>query len=593
MDLAEFKRKVLSIPLGNYPSDGLIDEFNSLVKPLVDFLQEDLNFEVLSKRNETNEDLEQTPLEALCRSVILELEEIDLQLSKGVMRTLIDYDPVKEQGREHQEIEYLIEKFQTPAFFDMLAAFSVLKRLDGHNKSLIVLGPNGSGKTTFAYYMNGLHPQVKVIPVPHLIETQSKNPMIARMCSEYDDALRQLYETDKQPGYLKFKKVKEIFDELFDVKLNTSGFSEKKIKGQNARGDIFDLDDMSDGERAAFFSIATVVDAERQSFIIVDEPESYLNPAIYNKLWDRLIEARRDCQFIFISHNMDFVSARSNYELTAIKSFIHPDRFEFDFFGDSLEGIAPELVIEILGSRRSILFCEGNKNGYDYKVYGTLFGKKYTVIPVGNSFSVKESVVACNALSSNLKMQSAIGIIDSDSMSHKQAEKLKGKKVFVTGCNEIEMLLIDEWVFKRVLKKIGQSDTIFNSFKNAFFIKLDERKDIVAKRLRKTLIDEIIQNWKADDKENKTVDEFISSLQKKIDYIKKELTLQDCDTRIEKIIAEKDYDGALRYCCLGHKEILKDLCNKFIQDYAELALSVLDEDAELSDVIKKKYFPEL
>ena len=75
---------------------------------------------------------------------------------------------------------------------------------------------------------------------------------------------------------------------------------------------------MSDGERAAFFYISTVVAAPNQSFIVVDEPENHLNPAIYNKIWDRLIEIRTDCQFIFISHTMDFISARSNYELVKI-----------------------------------------------------------------------------------------------------------------------------------------------------------------------------------------------------------------------------------------------------------------------------------
>ena len=79
---------------------------------------------------------------------------------------------------------------------------------------------------------------------------------------------------------------------------------------------------MSDGKRVAFFYISTVVAAPDRSFIIVDEPENHLTPAVYNKTRDKLIEIREDCQFIFISHTIDFVSARSNYELVKIKNFV-------------------------------------------------------------------------------------------------------------------------------------------------------------------------------------------------------------------------------------------------------------------------------
>ena len=243
---------------------------------------------------------------------------------------------------------------------------------------------------------------------------------------------------------------------------------------------------MSDGEKAAFFCIATVISAEEKSFIIVDEPESYLNPAIYNKIWDRLIEARSDCQFIFISHNMDFVSARVNFELAIIRKFGYPNYFEFDFLGDDLDKIQPEFIVEIVGSRKPILFCEGTKKGYDYKVYTRLFGENYTVVPTGSNMTVQDSVKACNLHANRYNIQSAIGIIDSDLISKEQRESLRGKDIYTLRCNEIEMLLIDEAIFNQVIVNEGAKENMFDAFKSEMIGKIGERKEDIVSRFVKT-----------------------------------------------------------------------------------------------------------
>lgn len=209
---------------------------------------------------------------------------------------------------------------------------------------------------------------------------------------------------------------------------------------------------------------------------MVDEPENHLNPAIYNKIWDKLVNTRQDCQFIFISHTMEFIGARSNFELVKMKSFSHPDKFELEFLGNSLEDISTDLIVEVVGSRKPILFCEGTRVDYDYKVYERLFGKQYTIIPTGNCVSVENSVEACNLHASSYSIESAIGIIDSDLKSGREIQRLKEKKVYCLKCNEIEMLLLDELIFRRVLTQLYKSKESFNQFQTKFFEKLEERK---------------------------------------------------------------------------------------------------------------------
>ena len=370
-------------------------------------------------------------------------------------------------------------------------------------------------------------------------------------------------------------------------------FSDKKIKAKKENQPSFEFNNMSDGERVAFFYIATVIAAPEKSFIIVDEPENHLNPAIYNKIWDRLIVERNDCQFIFISHTMEFINCRSNFELVKIKNFVRPNKFEFEFLGDTLENIHPEFVVEIIGSRKPILFCEGSKTDYDYKIYENLFGDEYTVIPTGNCTAVENSVDACNMHPSTYSIQSAIGIIDSDLKSDEEINRLKSKKVFSLKCNEIEMLLLDEMVFKKVLNQVYKPETEFDRFKVAFFNKLNERKEHIIKRLVKTQIDEKLRSSIIDDKNNKTKDEIKNNLNNIFSSLDVENLWNVCDAKITDIITREDYERALCYCCLEHTEIIVGVTKRFVNDYAAIALGVLGENKELSAQIKTKYFSDI
>lgn len=65
-------------------------------------------------------------------------------------------------------------------------------------------------------------------------------------------------------------------------------------------GAKYSINGLSDGERCALFYIGNVLLAPENSYIVVDEPETFLNAAVYNELWDLLISERQDCQFILL-----------------------------------------------------------------------------------------------------------------------------------------------------------------------------------------------------------------------------------------------------------------------------------------------------
>ena len=108
------------------------------------------------------------------------------------------------------------------------------------------------------------------------------------------------------------------------------------------------------------------------------------------------------------------------------------------------------------------------QKSYDYKIYEKLFDDQYTVIPSGNCLSVENSVDACNIHASTYSIQSAIGIIDSDLKSTEEIERLKEKQIYALRCNEMEMLLLDEAIFKKVLAHLYKPASDFDAFKNVF-----------------------------------------------------------------------------------------------------------------------------
>ncbi len=634
MNIDDFKAKVIAIANEVKIATDKISE-QEQIKPfenmlssleiLTEFVDDELNISVLKKNClNSNSESVQCPLGVVCKNVWERLDEIDQLLKPDFRDYLCNIKERIGSGDRipyvHQDINRLISKVSDTTFVNLISTYKVLKHLDGHNKTLIILGPNGSGKTSFANFLKNLDTHVKVIPaskpikavghIPSIYNSSLANyndelyrggvlnqdllqKLIIGMCTEHDDIARKYMDTGKKDKESTYEKVKDIFDAFFEVKLDNSAFSIKAMKAKKQDGIPFDFNSMSDGERVAFFYIATVIAAPYQSFIIVDEPENHLNPAIYNKIWEKLIEKRKDCQFIFISHTIEFVSARSNYELAKIKSFIYPDKFEFDFLGDSLNDIQSELIVEILGSRKPILFCEGSKSDYDYRVYESLFGEKYTIVPAGNCISVERSVEACNIYATTYNLQTAIGIVDSDLKSDGEIELLRKKQIFTLSCNEIEMLLIDEKIFKKALERVFKQESLFENFKQSLFCKLEERRSYIIKRLVKTQVDEKLRNAIIDDKHNKTKEDIKTNFSHIIEMIDIDKLWQENESKLLSIISNREYDEALKICCLEHGEIISGLGNTIIPDYAAIALGVLRENDNLAIAIRKKYFPNI
>ena len=71
-----------------------------------------------------------------------------------------------------------------------------------------------------------------------------------------------------------------------------------------------------------------------------------------SSLWNKIEEARPDCQFVYITHDLDFAASRTNAKKIWAKEFLGEGRWIWEEVPD-VDEIPENLVLEIIGSRKT------------------------------------------------------------------------------------------------------------------------------------------------------------------------------------------------------------------------------------------------
>lgn len=117
----------------------------------------------------------------------------------------------------------------------------------------------------------------------------------------------------------------------------------------------YNASEMSDGERVVFYLVGEVVCAPENSIIIIDEPEMHIHRSLVKNLFDLIEQERKDCSFIYLTHDIDFAHTRQNAVKIWAKSYEGNNVWDYEIL-DENSPIPEQLYLEILGSRKSILF---------------------------------------------------------------------------------------------------------------------------------------------------------------------------------------------------------------------------------------------
>ena len=314
--------------------------------------------------------------------------------------------------------------------------------------------------------------------------------------------------------------------------------------------------EMSDGERVIFYLIGQCLAAKEKGIIIIDEPELHLHKALQSRLWDAVEAERPDCLFIYLTHDLDFAVTRVNSTKIWLKSYDN-DRWDWHLIPENDE-IPENLLLEIIGSRKPILFVEGDKKGLDYLIFSHLF-KDYTVITHGGCADVIYATCSFSQLK-NLHGLDCKGIIDRDFRNDKEIKKLKDKAIFCLDFSEIENILLSEDVLKIVGDFLHREDIyeIIEKAKNTVFTLMEKEKERLVSSIVAFRIEAAFKTFNAkaigEEKLKESLDQMVSTINLPCLY-------QETSTKINRILENQDYSEALRL--YNNKGLLPQVSNLF------------------------------
>lgn len=230
----------------------------------------------------------------------------------------------------------------------------------------------------------------------------------------------------------------------------------------------YSANQMSDGERAVLYLAAQVLCVPQGKTMIIDEPEIHLHRSIMNRLWKELEQNRPDCLFVYITHDTQFAASHSHADKIWIKEYDGQNWKLEKLTGNDLP---EELVFDILGSRKSVLFVEGERNSYDTQLYTELY-PDYLIIPCGSCTQV---IARTKAFRNNPSLHDCevYGIIDRDFRSEYEIEKYKDDHIFTINVAEVENLFIVEELIRLMAAHMGKEpDSVFGTIESYV---IDER----------------------------------------------------------------------------------------------------------------------
>ncbi len=358
-------------------------------------------------------------------------------------------------------------------------------------RQISIVGAAGAGKSRFmeelrqccgdsAYCLSALSatfPEREESELPGSIDRQfreasERKPYISvNAVSELDklfylliaDEFEQLLEMKdrmRETGYMpslkptRLDKVKDLWERIFPGNRIIS--QEGSLLFATASGkDLIPTSKLSQGEVTVLYYIASVLHAPRGSVIFIDSPSLFLHPAILNTIWNSIEELRSDCTFVYNTVDPDFVNSRTQNTTVWVKSYDAATQawdYETLLPGETRD----DLFIDLIGTRKPVLFIEGDvTHSIDSRLY-TLVFPDFTVRPLGSCDKVIETTRAFSGLK-NMHHLDSHGLVDRDRRTDEEVEYLRKKNILVPNVAEVENIFLAEEVIKTMADLRGRN----------------------------------------------------------------------------------------------------------------------------------------
>lgn len=223
-------------------------------------------------------------------------------------------------------------------------------------------------------------------------------------------------------------------------------------------GQMLSVARASDGERIALVLACEVVAAPAGSLFLIDEPELHLHRAIIVPLLSGIVRENPESTFIISTHELELVSALPDASVAVIRNCSWPSlndcRWEVDEI-PSAGSIPEDLRIDILGSRRKILFVEGTNTSLDSPFYALLFPRA-SVRSRENCREVERAVTGLLA-TKDIHHAEAVGMVDGDGMSPEQISGFEAKNIYPLPVYSVESLYYAEEVILAIATRQAET----------------------------------------------------------------------------------------------------------------------------------------
>ncbi len=281
------------------------------------------------------------------------------------------------------------------------------------------------------------------------------NHIIEIVFRDYNDESVEAFNAGRKVEDTKRKldQIFKVWNSIFNDKKLL--YKEKKIKVQVVGEDIYyDIENLSDGERSALYILIKVLLSDQNSTVIIDEPETFLNPAILNHLFDECEKIKNESNFIYFSHDLEFVTTRKDNTIFWIKEYKHPHTWKI--LPTDPQDIPEELIVKVVGAKKQkILFVESEDNK-DSQLYQLIY-PDFKIWAVGGCENVINYTKAFNSRTEKFNKE-YFGLIDRDLKSDAQVASLGGDKVFCLPVAVYENLYLNKEIVKFIFAHLGKTD---------------------------------------------------------------------------------------------------------------------------------------
>lgn len=393
-------------------------------------------------------------------------------------------------------------------------------------------------------------------PETHLLNDFEK--LLVWLYSENYESLLEFSNLVKQskeriePPITQIDKLKEIWEFILPHRKLEIGSGAVKTYIPGEKENKYSASAMSDGERVIFYLIGECLCVPQDGIIVIDEPEIHLHKSIQQRLWDKIEKERPDCLFVYLTHDFDFAASRINATKICLESY-DGEKFSWYVVPD-LQDIPEKILLEVVGSRKPIIFVEGEEGSLDTEIYRLIY-KNHIIRPLGSCSKVISSTKAFNDIS-DIHHIEALGIIDRDYKNQEHVDSYGKNKVFCPKVAEVENLFLLE----EVLRTVGEQFCFQNVDEIVTKIKawvIDEFVNFYETFATESAAYEIDIRLGGFDGSAKSISDLKDSYSQLVDNLYIDSIFEERTAYAKKLVEDNDYNNII--FCFNHKALVNQV----------------------------------